>query len=80
MTLVQLFYCPTSYNSRNKILLYRTLYIMFKDEVNDGGSDREDQRWNNSSDDDDNGGGTGYSWQGVNEKEKSTKKTKGKPK
>lgn len=62
----------------NSILLYNMIYL-FKDEINDGGSDREDQRWNNSSDDDnDDDGGAEYNWQGLSEQNKSEKQTKGK--
>lgn len=55
------------------------LFTQPKDEIHDGSSDKEDQRWNNSSDDgdDDDGNGAEYSWQGVNEKSTS-KQTKGK--
>ena len=41
------------------ILLYK-IYL-FKVEILDGGSDKEDQRWNNSSDDD-NDDGDNVSW------------------
>lgn len=58
------------------ILLYK-IYL-FKDEIHDGGSDREDQRWNNSSDDDNDDGGAEYNWEGINEQKKSEKQTKGK--
>jgi len=61
----------------NSILLY--LICLFKDEIHDGGSDREDQRWNNSSDDDnDDDGGAEYNWEGLNKQKKSEKQTKGK--
>lgn len=40
------------------------------------GSDREDQRW--SSDNEDDNGGAEYNWQGISQKKKSTKQTKGK--
>ncbi|XP_025424988.1 uncharacterized protein LOC112693929 isoform X2 [Sipha flava] len=46
-------------------------------EIRDDDSDRENERWNNSSnDEDDDGGGTEYSWQRINEKNKSTNQTK----
>lgn len=61
----------------NSILLY--IIYLFKDDIHDGGSDREDQRWNNSSDDDnDDDGGAEYNWEGLNEQKKSEKQTKGK--
>lgn len=58
------------------ILLYK-IYL-FKDEIHDDGSDREDQRWNNSSDDDNDDGSAEYNWKGINEQNKSEKQTKGK--
>lgn len=57
------------------ILLYK-IYL-FKVEILDGESDREDQKWNNSSDDDNNDGGAEYNWEGLNEQKKSEKQTKG---
>lgn len=48
-----------------------------KNKTHDGGSDGEDQRWNNSSDDEDHGGAE-YSWKGINDKSNSAKQTKGK--
>lgn len=53
-------------------------FYFLKNKTHDGGSDGEDQRWNNSSDDDDDGGGVEYSWKRINEKNNSTKQTKGK--
>lgn len=53
-------------------------FNVFKDEINDDGSDKDDQRWNNSSnDEDDDAGGAEYSWRGINEKESSANQTKG---
>lgn len=61
----------------NSILLY--LIYLFKDEVHDGGSDKEDQRWNNSSDDDNGDDGVSeYKWEVLNEHKKSEKQAKGK--
>ncbi|VVC43556.1 Hypothetical protein CINCED_3A010011 [Cinara cedri] len=45
-------------------------------ENHDGGSDREDSRW--SSDDAEDNSGAEYTWRGINQKNKSTKQTKGK--
>lgn len=63
----------------NTYIWFIIIYL-FKNEIHDGSSDREDQRWNNSSDDDDDGGcgGAEYSWQGINDKNKSTSQTNGK--
>jgi len=62
---------------RNSILLY--LIYLLKDEINDGGNYKEDQRWNNLSDDDNNDdGGAEYNWRGLNKQKKSEKQTKGK--
>jgi len=61
----------------NSILLY--LIYLFKDEINDGGSDKEVQKWNNLSDNDnDDDVGAEYNWGGLNEQKKSEKQTKGK--
>lgn len=51
---------------------------MLKNKIHDGGSDGEDQRWNNSSDDEDDDGGAEYSWKGISDKSNTTKQTKGK--
>lgn len=56
---------------------FNFIYLL-KNKIHDGGSDGEDQRWNNSSDDDNDGGGVEYSWKRINEKNNSTKQTKGK--